>query len=516
VVQIEAIPDALTCAVDSSHHAACWGNDRYERLGKGATTETCTNKRDTHPCAKTPLALPFKDVVEIRSSSHNLCVRAASGEVQCLGVGNGCSRGSSTYLSDRDFGVPSVVPDLNATSLLSERCALDADHRLVCWGNWSLGGLGELPKDMCGPTRILQAETKGAVSIAMAPYFGCAVAADGKAQCWGTNDDGVLGDGTRTKHMTGAPVAGLFHSVPADGPTPLDTLARKLTGTAAAGFGEVWANAELLTPAGVSLGRLTTAPDDQRGDVLHERYLVRIGAPKAGTVDIETLARDHDAPSCGGSLLDEHYALRGKVQVVDLAPVVARDSRIQNGDGTSITLGRGTDVEANERGTSVFVEGEWRTLTVPTKDLGLSDAAPGLQKQTKLSSAAVELDPDVELAVGALSFRAGQRYGDVHKDGGHWTVALANDCVEIRARADKDPTRQRGDGGSGMVGMRGGGRTYTIAAGARAYWANGEAAGACVSEWWTNDEPTRSGARMCFALHAGVTVCHDASDVKKR
>jgi alpha-tubulin suppressor-like RCC1 family protein len=84
-------------------------------------------------------------------------------------------------------------------------CGVTTDDRAYCWGYNGWGQLGDgtrttqrtVPTPVAGGLRFRQ------VSAAVA--HSCGITTENKAYCWGDNDDGELGDGTRVNRL--APVA---------------------------------------------------------------------------------------------------------------------------------------------------------------------------------------------------------------------------------------------------------------------------------------------------------------------
>lgn len=91
-------------------------------------------------------------------------------------------------------------------------CALDDQHALLCWGDNSMGELGD------GTTAAQHVPANVAnilfpVSVAAGYNHTCAVATTGQMRCWGSNDRGELGDGTHTAPPVGVQVQPLLAAV---------------------------------------------------------------------------------------------------------------------------------------------------------------------------------------------------------------------------------------------------------------------------------------------------------------
>ncbi len=90
-------------------------------------------------------------------------------------------------------------------------CALLSDQTVRCWGNNDHGQLGTGTR-----TRHLTAVAVRGLTDVTAISVGsvsCALISGGGAKCWGPNHDGELGDGTTTDRLTPVAVSGLTDAI---------------------------------------------------------------------------------------------------------------------------------------------------------------------------------------------------------------------------------------------------------------------------------------------------------------
>jgi alpha-tubulin suppressor-like RCC1 family protein len=123
------------------------------------------------------------------------CAVTDAGAAKCWGygiVGNGSPEGSSPTPVDI-VGLSSGVVAITQGDL--HVCAHLAD-RVSCWGRNDYGQLGDgsretrlVPTDVVGLGGPIQAVSAGSEST-------CAVISPGTLKCWGNNRAGQLGDGT--------------------------------------------------------------------------------------------------------------------------------------------------------------------------------------------------------------------------------------------------------------------------------------------------------------------------------
>ena len=86
-------------------------------------------------------------------------------------------------------------------------CALDLNGAAWCWGNNDFGTLGDGTRTHRSvPTRV--AGSNAFTELDAGAAHNCVIAAGGIARCWGHNDEGQLGDGTFTDRTGLADVSG--------------------------------------------------------------------------------------------------------------------------------------------------------------------------------------------------------------------------------------------------------------------------------------------------------------------
>jgi alpha-tubulin suppressor-like RCC1 family protein len=102
------------------------------------------------------------------------------------------------------------------TAGLNYTCASLSDGAIYCWGANDMGQLGNGSANTSPPSSSKTTQVvglTGGTGVAAGYVHTCAVVSDGTARCWGMNDKGQLGDGTRTSSFQPVVVAGLTNVV---------------------------------------------------------------------------------------------------------------------------------------------------------------------------------------------------------------------------------------------------------------------------------------------------------------
>lgn len=195
-----------TCALTESGRVRCWGSNTNGQLGDGTYLDQMI------PVPVTGLT----DVAGISAGLIHTCALTASGGVKCWGNNNSGQLGDGTATNQNTpvdvYGLTSGVMAIATNGV--HTCALVEGGGVKCWGNNSLGQLGDgttidsyTPVDVSGLTRVI-AITAGAAHT-------CALNESGGVKCWGYNQYGALGDGSNIQRNTPVDVSGLTSGVKA-------------------------------------------------------------------------------------------------------------------------------------------------------------------------------------------------------------------------------------------------------------------------------------------------------------
>jgi alpha-tubulin suppressor-like RCC1 family protein len=198
---------AYTCAVASSDSTAyCWGLGGGGQLGRVAP-EVCASRTGSDPCARSPAAVTGGlKLTRISAGVYHTCAITADSSAYCWGanargqLGNGTTADSATTVPVAVTGGLKFV----AVSVgLDHSCALTVVGDAYCWGDNALGQLGDTAvTGSSAPHAVESAETFS--SLTTGANFTCGVTSTAAAYCWGANDGGQTGAGAGDTCASGA------------------------------------------------------------------------------------------------------------------------------------------------------------------------------------------------------------------------------------------------------------------------------------------------------------------------
>lgn len=196
-----------TCAVSTDDRAFCWGDNSFGQLGDGNTGGGSTAISRVRPTAVAG-GLRFRT---ISAGSIFTCGLTTDDRAYCWGSNLYGQIGDET-LTDRT--TPTAVHGGRQFTQLdagnSHVCAVSTDHRGFCWGRAAEGQLGSgvfdpiskgmKPQAVAGALRFRQITGGGLHS--------CGTTTANVAYCWGYNNKGQLGNGTRSPRAKPTRVVG--------------------------------------------------------------------------------------------------------------------------------------------------------------------------------------------------------------------------------------------------------------------------------------------------------------------
>jgi alpha-tubulin suppressor-like RCC1 family protein len=198
-----------SCALTTAGAVLCWGDNSFGQIGDATTTDRLT------PVLVSGLSSGVA-AISISTDDHS-CALTIAGAVLCWGnnfagqLGDGTRTGRLAPVAVS--GLSSNVAAISTGGIRS--CALTTAGAVLCWGNNSLGQLGDGTRtDRLTPVGV-SGLSSGVTAIAAGSSHSCALTTAGAVLCWGLGSSGQLGDGTTTGRLTPGPASGLSNGMAA-------------------------------------------------------------------------------------------------------------------------------------------------------------------------------------------------------------------------------------------------------------------------------------------------------------
>ncbi|HEY2831738.1 MAG TPA: hypothetical protein VGJ14_04885 [Sporichthyaceae bacterium] len=192
-----------TCAVTRTGAAQCWGLNNSGQLGNGTSDPSIPVLA---PVSVTGLS---SGVSMISAGYAHTCAVTTTGAVLCWGY-NAFGQVGTTAAGTT---APVVVAGLNGVPMATvsagylHTCGVSQAGTAACWGYNGKGQLGNNTITTSAAPVAVIGMAAGVLAISAADVgtdlvnnglFSCAITSTGGAECWGSNADGQLGDGTTT------------------------------------------------------------------------------------------------------------------------------------------------------------------------------------------------------------------------------------------------------------------------------------------------------------------------------
>jgi len=195
-----------TCALTSAGGLRCWGLNDHGQLGDGTFVSR------TRPVDVSGLAT---GVTAFVAGGQHTCALTPAGGVRCwghnffgqLGDGSTIDRATPTAVAGLESGVVGLAGGFFHT------CALTGAGTVKCWGVNDYGQLGDGTRGNIRPSPVDVAGLSGVGAIEGGDVHTCALLTTGGVKCWGWNFFGQLGDGTTADSSTPVDVFGLSNAL---------------------------------------------------------------------------------------------------------------------------------------------------------------------------------------------------------------------------------------------------------------------------------------------------------------
>ncbi|HTY96459.1 MAG TPA: hypothetical protein VMB91_05420 [Solirubrobacteraceae bacterium] len=221
-IQVTAT-ERQTCALLSTGHIDCWGENDFGELGDGTQTASAA-----------PVEVAgITDATQVTNGPDHACAVLSGGHVDCWGgnggqLGIGTSEGPETCVvkavegpcSKTPVEVPGITDAIGVAAGAEHTCVLLATGQVDCWGRNGYGQLGtgtDTGPEKCeggefgycytAPVEVMG--VSGAVELSAGSAHSCVLLAAGNIDCWGEDHDGELGNGIETPFEPAVEVQGI-------------------------------------------------------------------------------------------------------------------------------------------------------------------------------------------------------------------------------------------------------------------------------------------------------------------
>ena len=191
------------CVLSTAGAVKCWGWNPTGIIGNGTIVDV-----------KSPYTVFSSGATAVYSSTWSSCAVLTGGVAKCWGQNDQGQLGDGTKVNRSSpvtvAGLPAGVIKVAIGEASS--CALTSGGAVWCWGDNSLGAVGDgTTTNRLSPTQVTGL-TSGVTDVGVGNGSACALQS-GAVKCWGSNWTGVVGDGTYTDRLTPTQVTGLTSGV---------------------------------------------------------------------------------------------------------------------------------------------------------------------------------------------------------------------------------------------------------------------------------------------------------------
>jgi alpha-tubulin suppressor-like RCC1 family protein len=197
-----------TCARTTNGDVFCWGDSEFGKAGDGRMPDNVGREK------RLPGKAILTGAATLTVAMVHACSAMPDGRLSCWGQNNAgaCGQPLRIRYVPRPAFAPKSKDIVAASAGESATCTLDSQGKVACWGNSLYGMLGpsgptdDSPRD--SPASIPLPSSAAEITVGDGGH-GCARLATGAVFCWGHNENGQLGDGTKVDRKTPVSVKGI-------------------------------------------------------------------------------------------------------------------------------------------------------------------------------------------------------------------------------------------------------------------------------------------------------------------
>ena len=192
--QTVSISGGHICTILDNGDVYCWGRGNQGQLGYGGTSNRNIPTKVNLPGQRSAIA--------ISTGTFMTCAITTHGMGYCWGendegqLGNGTT--NSRRMTPAEVLFPSGYTPVSISAGDDFACALMDNRKVMCWGENNDGRLGQGPlgtDDETTPVWVIMENSETAHFLDIGTKSACMILDSGETKCWGTNEEGQIGQG---------------------------------------------------------------------------------------------------------------------------------------------------------------------------------------------------------------------------------------------------------------------------------------------------------------------------------
>lgn len=213
-VPVTGLPGGVTKVVAGDHHACaiagvqlfCWGDNHQQQLGVGSTEPALAK-------ASAVTFGPSEFVIDVAAGANHTCIVNSTNQVKCWGDNALGQLGDGTH-TDRAMPTASLSPMLVSIAAGGDdTCGMTLFGTFACWGDDSNGELGDGgAPNTDSPKPVMVGSLVGS-QVAVGGAHACAQGGSADVTCWGSSGDGQIGNGMFGPRFAPTAVSGVTNAM---------------------------------------------------------------------------------------------------------------------------------------------------------------------------------------------------------------------------------------------------------------------------------------------------------------